>query len=111
MERCRYGRRDYHGDDMDDGVIELSGDMRAGAAGDLRDRLTAALTAGDLRVASEGLTGVDCAIVQVLVAAGKTAAQLDRKLQIDGIGTGALGAMLERLALELPSADGSAKGN
>lgn len=84
---------------MDGTVIELSGDMRAGAAADLRDRLQAALGSGDLRISTGGVTAVDCAIVQVLVSARRTAAQLDRKLQVDGQERGALGAMLDRLGL------------
>ena len=89
---------------MDGNVIELSGDLRAGAAADLRDRLRQALEAGDLQVATGALQAVDCAIVQVLVSAGRTAAQLDRKLQIDGQAQGALGAMLDRLGLAAATA-------
>jgi len=95
---------------MDGGVIELSGDLRAGAAAELRDRLRAALEAGDLRVGTAGLTGVDCAIVQLLVAAGRTAAQLDRNLQIEGLAQGALAAMLDRLAIATLPAGGGASG-
>lgn len=82
-----------------DGVLELRGEMRAGDAAGLRDRMRAALEAGDLRVATEGLTGVDCAVVQVLVSARRTAGQLDRDLQIGMPEGGALGAMLDRLGL------------
>lgn len=84
---------------MDGDTIELAGELRAGAAAELRDRLAAALAAGDVRIGSAGLTGVDCAVVQVLVSARVTAAQLDRDLQIAVPEGGALGAMLDRLGL------------
>lgn len=79
---------------------DLSGDLRAGAAGTLRDDLVAALTKGDLRVKTAGLTGADAAIVQVLVSARATAAQMDRKLQIDLPKDGVLAALLDRLAID-----------
>lgn len=78
---------------------ELAGDLRAGAAAGLRDDLVTALAAGDLRLKTAGLTGVDASIVQVLVAARATAAQMDRKLQIDIPKGGALAALLDRLAI------------
>lgn len=87
---------------MDGGVIELSGEMRACAAAELRAQLIAALEAGDLRISATELTGADCAIMQVLVAACRTADRLDRNLQIDGVEDGALGAGLDRLAIVLP---------
>lgn len=78
---------------------ELSGDLRAGAAVTLRDDLAAALAKGDLRLKTAGLTGVDASIVQVLVAARATAAQMDRKLQIDIPKDGVLATLLDRMAL------------
>jgi anti-anti-sigma regulatory factor len=84
---------------MADGLVELSGALRAGDAAGLRDRLGAALDAGDLRVTTTDVTEADCATVQVLVAAQRTAAHLDRKLQIDIPEGGALAVMLDRLAL------------
>lgn len=84
---------------MDGGVMELSGELRAGGAAALRDRLHEALRNGDLRLSVAALTGVDCATVQVLVAAARTAARLDRNLQVEGLSEGALGAMLDRLAI------------
>lgn len=79
---------------------DLSGDLRAGAAGALRDDLVAMLAKGDLRVKTAGLTGVDAAIVQVLVSARASAAQMDRKLQIEMPKDGVLVAMLDRLAID-----------
>ncbi|PLL12630.1 anti-anti-sigma factor [Tabrizicola sp. TH137] len=78
---------------------ELSGDLRAGAAAELRDELAAALAKGSLRIKTAGLTAVDASIIQVLVAARATAAQMDRKLQIDMPEDGVLAAMLDRLAM------------
>lgn len=84
---------------MDGAVLELRGDIRAGDAAGLRDRMRAALEAGDLRVETEGLAGVDCAVAQVLVSARATAGQLDRNLQIGVQEGGALAVMLDRLGL------------
>jgi hypothetical protein len=84
---------------MDGEFFELEGELRAGDAADLRDRLRAALEAGDLRLGTAGLTGADCATVQVLIAARRTAVQLDRNLQIDCAEGSALAVMLDRLAL------------
>lgn len=78
---------------------ELQGNLRAGEAAALRSELAEALAAGDVRIDALGLTGVDCAIVQVLLSARRTAAQLERNLQIVGQDGGALATMLERLAL------------
>jgi anti-anti-sigma regulatory factor len=89
---------------MDGEYIELEGELRAGDAAGLRDRLRAALEAGDLRLGTAGLTGADCATVQVLIAARRTAVQLDRNLQIDCPDGGALAATLDRLALRAPLA-------
>ena len=60
----------------------------------------AALAKGDLRLKTAGLTGVDAAIVQVLVSARATAVQMDRKLQIDLPKDGVLAATLDRLAID-----------
>ena len=79
---------------------ELSGDLRAGVAVTLRDDLAAALGKGDLRVKTAGLTGVDAAIVQVLISAKATASQMDRKLQIDIPADGVLAALLARMAID-----------
>lgn len=78
---------------------DLSGDLRAGAAAALRDDLAVALGKGDLRLKTAGVTAVDAAIVQVLISARATAAQMDRKLQIDLPKDGVLAAMLDRLAM------------
>lgn len=78
---------------------DLSGDLRAGAAAALRDDLAAALAAGDVRLMTAGLTAVDASIVQVLVSARRTAAQLDRKLQMDLPEDGVLAGMLARLGM------------
>jgi anti-anti-sigma regulatory factor len=84
---------------MDAGSIELEGELRAGDAAGLRDRLRAALEAGDVQVGTAGLTAADCATVQVLISAKRSALQLDRNLQIDSPDGGALALMLDRLAL------------
>ena len=84
---------------MDGGSIELEGELRAGDAAGLRDRLRAALEAGNVHVGTAGLSGTDCATVQVLISAKRTALQLDRNLQIDSPVDGALALMLDRLAL------------
>lgn len=84
---------------MDVGSIELEGELRAGDAAGLRDRLRAALEAGNVRVETAGLAAADCAAVQVLISAKRTAQQLDRNLQINCPDGGALALMLDRLAL------------
>lgn len=80
-------------------TMELAGDLRAGDAPGLRSGLMAALAGGDVTIGSVGVTAVDAAVVQVLVSAKRTAAQLDRNLQIEVVAGGALDALLARLAL------------
>lgn len=84
---------------MSEQVVALAGDARTGDAAGLRDQIRAVLDAGDLRVATAELASVDCAVVQVLIAARRSAAQLDRDLQIEMPEDGVLAAMLDRLAL------------
>ena len=85
--------------EMSEQVVTLVGDVRTGDAAGLRDQLRAGLDAGDLLIATGGLTSVDCAVVQVLVAARRSAVQLERDLQIDMPADGVLAATLDRLAL------------
>lgn len=84
---------------MEQATTTLDGELKAGQAAALRETLMAALATGDLRIDTAGVTGVDCAVVQVLLSAQGTARQLDRNLQIDIAEGGALAAMLDRLAL------------
>lgn len=85
---------------MAEDVVTLVGDVRTGDAAGLRERLQAGLAAGDLRVDTVGLTSVDCAVVQVLIAARRSAVQLERNLTIERPDGGALATALERLALD-----------
>lgn len=85
---------------MDLAQHELQGDLRAGDAEGLRVALLAALHAGDLRIATAEVTSADMAILQVLLSARQSAAQLDRVLEIDLPPDGALARLLPRLALE-----------
>lgn len=85
--------------EMLENVVTLDGDVRTGDAAALRDRLREGLAAGDLRIVTGGLTSVDCAVVQVLIAARRSAAQFERDLQIDTPPDGVLAAALERMAL------------
>jgi len=84
---------------MTEEVVTLSGDMRTGDAAGLRERLQSALDAGDMRIETADLASVDCAVVQVLIAARRSAALLQRKLNIDSPEEGTLAAALERMAL------------
>lgn len=77
----------------------LDGDWKIGQAAALRETLMAALAEGDLRLDTTALTAADCAVVQVLLSARRSAAQLDRNLHIDIAEGGALASMLDRLAL------------
>jgi anti-anti-sigma regulatory factor len=80
--------------------MELAGDLRAAAAETLRADLAAALGRGNLRVTTAGLTGVETSIVQVLVAARRSAAQMNRKLTIDIAKDGVLARLLARLGMD-----------
>lgn len=81
------------------GTMELTGDLRAGDAERLRGDLITALSGGDVALSTGGLTSVDMAVLQVLLAARRTAAQQGRHLSIDAPPGGALAAMATRLAL------------
>jgi ABC-type transporter Mla MlaB component len=80
-------------------IHELQGTLRAGEAATLKASLEHLLSQGDVLVASAQLEAVDAAIVQVLLSAQRTAAQLDRNLQIDCHDGGALAKLCDRLAL------------
>lgn len=84
---------------MQGDAFQLQGELRAGDAAGLRDSLQAGLSQGDLRIATEGLTAADCATVQVLVSARRTAAQMGRALHIDIPEGGVLAVLLDRLCL------------
>jgi anti-anti-sigma regulatory factor len=81
-------------------IHELQGTLRAGDAAGLCATLADALSIGDVRVATSGLTSVESAIVQVLLSALRTARQLERNLHIEIPDGGALAAMRDRLALD-----------
>lgn len=78
---------------------DLQGTLRAGDAAALGSALADALAQGDVTIATRDLTSLDSAIVQVLLSAQKTAAQLERNLQIDCPQGGALAAICEKLAI------------
>ncbi len=78
---------------------ELHGSLRAAEATALKTALQDLLSQGDLCVVTNDLVALDAAILQVLLSAKRTAAQLDRNLQIDCREGGALATLCERLAL------------
>lgn len=78
---------------------ELHGTLWAGDATALRTALEDLLSRGDLCVVTYDLVALDAAILQVLLSAKRTAAQLDRNLQIDSPEGRALATLCERLAL------------
>lgn len=78
---------------------DLHGTLRAGDAATLVAALAGKLAQGDVVIATRDLAGLDSAIIQVLLSAQKTAAQLERNLQIECPNGGVLAAMCGRLAL------------
>jgi hypothetical protein len=80
-------------------IHELKGSLRAREAADLREQLQHRLSEGDLVIVTHELEAVDAAIIQVLLSAGRTAARLNRTLQIDCPEGGALARMADRLSL------------
>ncbi len=84
---------------MSQTLHELQGTLRAGEAAALRATLADALSQGDVRISTDGLTAIDSAILQILLSAQRSAEQLERNLQIDFPQGGALAAMRDRLAL------------
>ena len=80
-------------------IHELQGTLRAGEAATLKASLEHLLSQGDVLISATKLEAVDAAIVQVLLSAQRTAAQLDRNLQIDVQYGGVLAKLCQRLAL------------
>ena len=80
-------------------IHELQGTLRAGEAVQLKASLEHLLSQGDVLISATKLEAVDAAIVQVLLSAQRTAAQLDRNLQIDVKDGGVLAKLCQRLAL------------
>lgn len=80
-------------------IHELQGTLRAGEAATLKASLEHLLSQGDVLISATKLEAVDAAIVQVLLSAQRTAAQLDRNLQIDVQDGGVLAKLCQRLAL------------
>jgi ABC-type transporter Mla MlaB component len=78
-------------------VIHIEGDLSIRNAPSLARELREALAAhAALAVDARALTSVDISIVQVLVAAHKTAQQQGRRLRVEGAGAGPLGEVLRR---------------
>lgn len=77
----------------------LEGDLRAGEAEFLRTALLSHLEAGDLRITTSGVTGVDASILQVLISARRTGSALGRAVSCDIKGGTAFAQFAERVAL------------
>jgi ABC-type transporter Mla MlaB component len=77
----------------------MQGTLRASDAAAVAEALAKALSQGDLQIETQDLTAVDGAVLQVLLSAGQSAAQLERKLHITFPEGGALSVMRDRLAL------------
>jgi anti-anti-sigma regulatory factor len=80
-------------------TIDLTGHLRAADAAALRTDLLAALAQGDLVIDTRSVSALDCAVVQVLLAARQTAAQHDRILRVSAPENGAVASFLDRIAL------------
>lgn len=88
-------------------VIHIEGELSVRNAPSLARELREALAAhGAVVIDARALTATDISIVQVLVAAHRSARELGRSLRVEGAGSGALGGVLRRSGLmpETPAA-------